>query len=253
MDPINRSSLLRVISCMKSIFVLGLLTWTLSAQTLGEPYFLARFTQGDASAIQPYRDANAEVNVIGIESITGETQTWLLEEFPSFAAVEALDKLVAGARPVSARRMIGLYRTALSYRPDEAIKLIRSARYFQITVFRIRPGADVDFSELIRMRKTAFDSINLDRPEIGYQIISGTHSGTYIFVAPLNTLRTLDNTFARMPANSESLGSGRSKESRQIQWEADITREHMLFRVHPSLSHVTDAFAAGDPDFWRGR
>ena len=239
---------------MKVLVTLGLLAWCVDGQTLGEPYFLARFTQGDSSAIQAYRDFNAPVDVVGMESLTGETQTWLMEGHPSFAAIETLDKTLAGARPVSARRMIGLYRSFLSYRPDEAIKLLRSARYFQITVFRIRPGADVDFSELIRMRKSVFDSINLDRPEIGYQIISGANSGTYIFVAPLNTLRTLDNTFARMPANAETLGSGpRSKESRQIQWEADITREHMLFRVHPSLSHVSDAFAAGDPDFWRGR
>jgi hypothetical protein len=238
---------------MRVIVWLGLLTWSVNAQTLGEPYFLARFTQGDSSAIQPYHELNSDVDVVGMQSITGETQTWLMEAYSSFASIEALDKAMASARPVSARRMIGLYRSFLSYRPDEAIKLIRSARYFQINVFRIRPGADVDFSELIRMRKSAFDSINLDRPEIGYQIISGANSGTYVFVAPLNSLRTLDNTFARMPAHGETLGGPRGKESRQIQWEADVTREHMLFRVHPSLSHVSDAFAAADPDFWRAR
>jgi hypothetical protein len=161
--------------------------------------------------------------------------------------------VLAAARPVPARRMIGLFRIGLSYRPDEAIKLIRSARYFQVTTFRIRPGADIDFSELIRMRKSAFDSINLDRPEIGYQIISGATSGTYVFLAPLPSLRTLDNTFARMPAHPEGGGGLRGKESRQIQWEADITREHMLFRVQPRMSHVTEGFAAADPEFWRSR
>jgi hypothetical protein len=56
-----------------------------------------------------------------------------------------------------------------------------------------------------------------------------------------------------MPANPEGITSHRSKESRQIQWEADVTREHMLFRVSPRLSHVSDSFAGSDPDFWRSR
>jgi hypothetical protein len=240
-------------SYMKCLLSLCLLASYASAQTLGEPYFLARFTQGDSSVIQPYRDINAEVDVVGMQSITGDTETWLVEAFPSFAGVEALDKVLAGAQPVPAKRMIGLYRAGLSYRPDEAIKLIRAARYFQVIVFRIRPGAEIDFSELIRMRKSAFDSINLDRPEIGYQIISGDRAGTYVFLAPLPNLRTMDNMFARMPAHTEGIGGPRGKESRQIQWEADITREHTLFRVHPNLSHVSDAFAAADPEFWRSR
>jgi hypothetical protein len=69
----------------------------------------------------------------------------------------------------------------------------------------------------------------------------------------LPSLRTLDNTFARMPAHPEGFATPRGKESRQIQWEAEVTREHMLFRVHPNLSHVSEGFAAADPEFWKRR
>jgi hypothetical protein len=139
----------------------------------------------------------------------------------------------------------------LSYRPDEAIKLLQTARYFQVTIFRIRPGADFDFAELIRLRKASFDSINLDRPEIGYQIISGSTSGVYMFLAPLPSMRMLDNGFARMPVYAEGLGPGGGRAGRQIAAEADATREHLLFRVEPAKSHVSDAFGAADPEFWR--
>lgn len=239
---------------MKALLAIATLASALGAQTLGEPYFLMRFTQGEPLAIQPYDDANANVDVIGMQALTGETQTWLIEPHASFATLETLDQAMAGARTVAARRMVGVYRIALSYRPDEAIKLMRSARYVQVTIFRTRPGAEVDFAELIRMRKTAFDNMNVDRPELGYQILSGASTGTYIFLSPLTTLRTLDNSFARMSNNPDGIShSPRRQESRQIQWEADITREHMLFRVQPNVSHVTESFAAADPDFWRKR
>jgi hypothetical protein len=223
----------------------------LGAQQLGEPFFLMRFTRGDSTAIRPYRQSSAPADVIAMDALTGSTQTWLIEPHGSFAGVEALDQVLAQAPAVEATRWIGVYRSALSYRSDEAIKLVRSARYYQVTVFRMRPGADVDFAEMMRMRKAAFDSINLDRPEIGYQVISGSTTGTYIFLAPLNSLRTLDNTFARMPTNAEVAPSARNPKSREIQWEADITREHMLFRVDPRSSWVSEAFSTADPDFWR--
>ncbi len=244
------------------------------AQALGEPFYLIRIVRGapradaDPTAIQPYIAAKAPIEVLGMKAITGSSQSWLIESHRSFGSIEAVERAIAEA-PASestraeledeaispSNRMLGLYRHALGYRPDEAIKLLQTARYFQVSIYRIRPGADIDFAELIRIRKATFDSINLDRPEIGYQVISGGSSGTYVFLAPLPSLKTLDNGIARMPVYSEGIGhaGGPRAAGRQIQTEAEVTREHLLFRVQPRMSYVSDAFAAADPDFWRGR
>jgi hypothetical protein len=34
---------------------------------------------------------------------------------------------------------------------------------------------------------------------------------------------------------------------------AEIGREHLLFRLEPRLSYVSEDFAAVDTSFWRGR
>ena len=244
-----------------------------NGQQLGESFFLIRIVRSaprldtDTTPIRPYVAAKAPIDVLGMKAITGSSQSWLIESHRSFSSIEAVDKSLAEAPSTPdahdaweeeafspSTRMIGLFRHGLSYRPDEALKLLQSARYFQVSIYRIRPGADVDFAELIRLRKASFDSINLDRPEIGYQVISGGSSGTYVFLAPLPSLRTLDNGISRMPVYSDGLGHGGGARaaSRQIQFEADITREHMFFRVQPRMSHVSDGFAAADPEFWRG-
>jgi hypothetical protein len=49
---------------------------------------------------------------------------------------------------------------------------IPKARYIHVTIYRIRPGAEAAFVELVKLRRGAFDSINSDRPDMAYQVIS---------------------------------------------------------------------------------
>jgi len=223
------------------------------AQAQNEPFFLIRIVregpapERDFNPASIYRESNAAVDVLAMQAISGPSQTWMLESHRSFGSIEAVDKLISRSQTIDATRWIGLYRPGLSYRPEEAVKLMRTARYFQVSIYRIRPGAEFDFAELIRLRKASFDSINLDRPELGYSIISGASTGVFVFLAPLPSLQTLDNGFARMPVYAEGAG----KTGRQIAAEAEATREHLFFRVEPSRSYVSDGFAAADPTFWK--
>ena len=131
------------------------------------------------------------------------------------------------------------YREELSCRPDEAIKLMRGARYPQVSIYRNRPGFGVDFNQLIRMRKAALDRVNADRPELGYQIISGANTGTYIFIAPFASPKILDDLSARW-WRTDGPADGPRGAGRQIAAEGDITREHLLFRVEPRWSWIPE-------------
>jgi hypothetical protein len=78
---------------------------------------------------------------------------------------------------------------------------------------------------------------------MAYQVISGATAGTYLFLAPLTSLKSLDDGIARTPIHAES-----SKAA----VENEIGRVHLLFRVEPAMSYVSDDFASADVDFWRG-
>jgi len=70
---------------------------------------------------------------------------------------------------------------AWSYRPDEGCGCFRKMRYLDLAVIRIRPGhGKADLAKLLRLRSFSLDSINLDRPEIVYQIISGAPGGNLV-------------------------------------------------------------------------
>jgi hypothetical protein len=187
----------------------------------------------------------------------------LIEAHDSFASIEAVTAALANTRQVQGAALpdslplststIAVYRAALSYRPDEAAAALPKARYLNVSVYRIRAGADLEFVELMRTRRKGLAAANMDRPVIAYQVVSGAPSGTYIFISPLATLKTLDEGIARLPVYAETMAEAGADAGRKLAAETEVARESRLFRMDPRISYVSDEFAAGDSEFWRGR
>lgn len=251
---------------MKLLVMAVAVTWSAGAQALMDPPALIRVirTPGlDFSADRQYGDAGASTPVLGIASIVGSPETWLIEAHSSFADVEQLDQVLRKLVPEGGNprgglstdevlppsgAWLALYRPGWSYRREEAVRNLAKAHYWQIALYRTRPEAESEIAELLRERKRTFDSINLDRPEMVYQVISGAPSGTYLAIAPLLSLKSMDDSLATLgtyPKTEES-------ESKQATARAQVSHENLLFRVEPEYSYVSDDFAAADRAFWRG-
>lgn len=224
------------------------------AQT--EPPTLIRLVRSPSSLvttgglIQPYIDAKAPVTVLGLSSVSGAPETWLIEAHGSFASIEAVDRSVrptASAPSPAADELlppsttlIAVYRPDWSYRPAEAMTALPKARYFNVTLYRTRPGSDGDFGEVVRLRRLRLDSINLDRPEMAYQVISGAPSGLYVFLAPLSSLKLMDNGMANTPAYAEAIREAGIQAGKKLIAEADASRENLLFRVEARASYAPE-------------
>lgn len=242
----------------------------LSISALAQPPTLIRVIRNPSppgltpASIQPYADAKTAVMVLAMTSVSGVSETWLTEAHDSFESIEYVDKALATFAPSrngapyaagddvlpQSRALIALYRPGLSYRPDEATKNLPKARYLLVAIYHVRPGSDAGFAELVRLRRARFDSINLDRPEIGYQIMSGAPSGTYLFLAPLNSLKIMDDALARTPIYAEGVREAVATTGQKIAADSEIGHEFLIFRIEPRFSYVSEEFAAVDPDFW---
>jgi hypothetical protein len=250
---------------VRTILIGGILALEVLAQTITEPPLLVQLIRRagtDAISIPAYAEARAAVNVFGMTSLTGPAETWFLETHNSFGSIEdvteahssMLDKDLDGRFSglsgdvlAQSRTLIAVYRPGFSYRPDQAARMLPRTRYFSVTLYRTRPGADADFSELLRTRKDFFDSMNLDRPEIAYQVISGAPSATYLLLAPLTSLRSLDEGLGRRTLRAESRPAATDKSGSDI----ELSRGQLLFRVQPRISYVSDEFASEAQEFWR--
>jgi hypothetical protein len=251
---------------MRTILIAGIVTVGAFAQGPTEPsplIQLMRRPAGDVSEIRRYVDARAAVNIVGMATITGSPETWLVALHDSFASIENVDKAIRAFMPGNlpgqfpddvfavSRNLIAFYRPGLSYRADQAIRMYPKARYIQVTIYRIRPGTEADFTELVKVRRAALATVNVDRPDIVYQVISGASSGTYLFLAPLTSLKSLDDGVAKTPVYAESFLAGAATSASKAAVESEISRIHLLFRVEPGMSYVSDDFASADVEFWR--
>jgi hypothetical protein len=219
-----------------------------------------------ANEIKPYAAVHAAVNVVGLTAVTGVPQTWLVEMHPTFASLEALDQALTALGPrdtappdsgqddilAPERTLIATYQPQWSYRPEQAIRQFALARYMNVTVYRLRNASEDSFAKIVNLRRGSLESLNLDRPDIAYQVVSGAPAGTYIFLSPIGTLRTLDEGVPNTPAYAQGLADERAKTMATTP-ASDVSREHLLFRMEPRLSYVSDDFAAPNPQFWRGR
>jgi hypothetical protein len=238
-----------------------LLAGMFASCALAQPPAIIRIIRN--SVVQPYMDAKSAVNVIGMSSISGFSETWLVELHDSFGSLEDLDQALAVTGsyyipvqpPITtgddvlppSKTLVGIYRPALSYRPDQAIQSFPKARYFDVIFYHIRPGTEAAFANFLKLRGFSLDSINLDRPEIVYQVISGGKTGTYVVLTPLPSLKVLDDGRANTPVYAE----GEQAAAKQILADTELVREHLWFRTNPLMSYVSDEFASADINFWR--
>jgi hypothetical protein len=255
---------------MRTLILCGIFAACAGAQSPADPppiLQLVRKPTSGAGLSRPYGEARAAMDVIGMVAITGLPETWLVEAHWSFASIEDLDRGLSSVpvRPSAAsdiwqddvlapaRTMIAVYRPGWSYRPADVMRLWPRARYMHVSIFRIRPGAEADFGELVRLRKATSESVNLDRPDLAYRVVSGAPAGTFVFLSPLESLRKLDEGVAALPVSAQGLAVARTKDGINIASESEISQEHLLFRIDPRISYVSDAFAESDPEFWRGK
>jgi len=247
---------------MKTFLLAGLIISSAVAQSLTEPPPLLRLHRRlGVASVRPYADARLPVNVVGMAAITGPPETWLIEMHDSFAGIEDADKSLrplvsfgamdeadqlSGDILADSRSLIAVYRPGFSYRPEQATQAFRNARYCQVSIYQVHPGSEPEFAELVKSRRIMFDSINLDRPDLAYYVLSGAASGTYVFLGTLASLKVSDEGLAKAPAYTENIAAEGVK-------TRGLTREYLLFRVEPTTSWVSDDFASADPDFWRGK
>src|SRR5580698_1936911 len=193
----------------KLLFALTLIPAAFSQAPTDPPPIIQITCQAGYSTAtaKPYAGAKAAVEAVGMSSVTGPPQTWTVELHNNFASIEDLDKALSatpGAPPAHdafgqplddlltpPRTMIAVYEPDWSYRPDEAIRLLPKARYVDVTIHRIRVGLQNDFEELVRLRKLTNESVNLNRPELAYRVVSGAPAGMYVVIAPLTSLRKM--------------------------------------------------------------
>jgi hypothetical protein len=138
-----------------------------------------------------------------------------------------------GELRASSRTMWAVYRPDLSYRAEKFDPA--KARYVTVGTFRVRLGRDDDFMSGAKAYFGGYEKGNVDVCLLGYEVVAGAPSGTYLFFTPMDSMKVLDGEPQRMQAVRQ--GMGEEAFNRLMKGAGDVFQsiEDTLLEVKPGM------------------
>lgn len=229
---------------------------------------------GKAGAIHDKSEANfvavmnrgkLQGHYVALNSMSGKSRAIFLVGYPSFAAWEADNKIVDKSPSLTAEldralmtdgelltdydSAVATYDEDLSYHPHGDIG---HARYFEISLFHVKPGHRHDWHELTKMVKDANEKAGTSAHWATYEVAYGAPDGTYLILSGDKSLADIDQGFAESKKFAEAMGGPEGMEKLdQLYGETVDHSESQLFSINPRQSYAPDAWIQDDPEFWR--
>jgi hypothetical protein len=211
-----------------------------------------------------FRKNKFPFHYLALTSMTGPGEAWFVSAFPSFAAVEESDKEFQkpafkaendlldardGELRSISRNMYAVYRKDMSYQPEQAN--VGKTRYVNIESFRVKLGHTEDFMTGSKMFVAAFEKAKIKAPMLAYQVVAGAPEGLFLFIQPMESLKTFDEMPARQKALMDAMGAENFQRMMKGSGDVFTSTENSLFSVNPKMSYVSKETEDVDPAFWR--
>jgi hypothetical protein len=217
----------------------------------------------EAGFVAAFEKAKSPDHYLTMTSMTGSPEAWYVIPQESYTAIAEtmkredkdpvlsakLAKLVSGdAKYIHNARLLQAHaRTDLS--AGEFPDLAR-ARFFAISVLRVRPGHEAQFEEAAK----AFGAARMKvAPRHGfriYQVVAGMPTPTFLIFSSVEKYGDFDETTAAFQATLKALTPQETEARQKFLSEGLISSEMNRFRLDPRQSYVSKETRATDPEFW---
>ena len=223
----------------------------------------ASHEKSESAFVQAAVRAKWPVHYLAVNSVSGRPRTLFLYAYDSFESIEkdvkaeesnpaysaALDRaLVADGDLLSdSDNAMVVYSDEYSLR--SAVDLPHM-RYFEIALYRVRPGRDGEWDALVKTVKAAYEKI----PEVSwamYHVQYGLEGNTYLVFIPLKSASEVDKSFMVDKQFGENLGEAGLKKVNELSAAAIETSQRNIFSFSPKMSYVPDSWIKADPEFWK--
>jgi hypothetical protein len=219
--------------------------------------------KAESAFVQAFERAKYPTHYFAATSLSGKPRALFFIPYDSFAAWEkdnqslqknpalaaALDhaSFADGDLLTDMDATVAVYNEEQSMRPNVDIAHMR---YFEILVFRVKPGHAHDWEELVKLIKSGYEKIT-DVQWATFQTLYGQQDGTYLVFQPLKSAAQIDQGFEHDKQFAEALGEDGLKRLSELQAAAVDYSQTNLFQFAPAMSYPPDAWVKADPDFWK--
>jgi hypothetical protein len=218
----------------------------------------------ESNFVQAMARAKWPTHYLAVTSLSGRSRAIFLTPYDSFEAwekdnlatmknkalSESLEKsmMADGDLLSDVDQTVATYSEELSLRPNVDLPHMR---YFEISLFHVKPGHRSDWEEIVKMVKAAYDKIP-DSHWATYEVAYGAQEGTtYIVFSALKSASEIDHEFAEDKDFVSAMGEDGMKKLSELEAAAMEPGQTNLFAFSPSMSYVSDDWIKADPEFWK--
>jgi hypothetical protein len=217
----------------------------------------------ESAFVQAFARAKWPTHYFAANSLTGKNRTLFFIPYPSFEAWEkdglaqqknaalsaATDRAVLADGELLSETDAGVFM----YNEDQSLRGpvdIAHMRYFEIDLYRVRPGHRKEWADIVKLVKVAYEKIP-DAHWAVYQAAYGQEDATYLVIIPMKSAAEIDKNMEQDKQFVEAMGEDGMKKLSELESSAVEFTQTNLFLFNPAMSYPPDAWVKADPDFWK--
>jgi hypothetical protein len=223
----------------------------------------AAHDRSESAFVQAMARAKAPTHYIALNSMSGKSRALYLIAYSSFDAVQkdeqAMDKSALGPQLDRLTESDGSLLDSfdqffLTYDPDISYHAgngdISSARYMEITTFKVKPGHTHEFEEIAKMVMAGHEKAGDSAHWATYEVAYGG-SDEYVILSSDKSLSEIDQSYTEGKQFVAAMGEEGLKKLDQMVRDVVDSSDSQLFSINPRQSYPPEEWVKANPDFWK--
>lgn len=217
----------------------------------------------ESAFVQAFARAKWPTHYFAASALTGKPRVLFFVAYDSFEAWEkdslatqknaALSAALDRASVNDGELLSEMDTSVLTYNEEQSLRGpvdIAHMRYFEIALYRVRPGHRAQWNELVKLVKAAYETI----PDVHwamYQAVFGREDATYVVIIPRKSAAEIDQSMMEDKQFASAMGADGMKKLVELESAAVEFTQTNLFQFSPAMSYPRDEWVKADPEFWK--
>jgi hypothetical protein len=227
--------------------------------------------RSESAFVHAFADAKSPYHYFAMDSLSGPSRSLFFFSYDSFADWEKENAAISSNKALAAKvdqasltdgdLLAGYDAAAMMLRPDLSLNKgsIDGARYFEITVFVVKPGHMHDFAELSHLYIDAYKKIAPETHWDTFEVMYGNPlptvagGGVFLVFNLMKSLAETDKSIQNSDKFAAELGADGMKKVSELTAASVEATSTNLFAINPRISNPPAEWVKKDPGFWKAQ